>query len=121
MEAAVVEDTCDLIGLARPAVLNPALPRRVILNSNIPDREAVAFAKKIKAGSFTKYIGVKAIGVGAGSGGPWLEKLFYTSSRLLPCGCGPTALSGRLGNRQETSYARDSTPTRWALTQLAYT
>ena len=64
MEAAVVEGSCDLVGLAPPVVLNSMLPREILLNSDVLEQEAIPYAKKIEAWSFAKYIGIKAISVG---------------------------------------------------------
>ncbi|KAK2042910.1 FMN-linked oxidoreductase [Colletotrichum somersetense] len=64
MEAALKAGCCDLVGLARPSVLDPLLPRRVLLNPDVEDGEAVAYAKKIPEGTLAKKLGVKLIGVG---------------------------------------------------------
>ncbi|KAF4339716.1 NADH oxidase [Fusarium beomiforme] len=71
MEAAVKGGSCDLVGLARPSVLDPALPKKV-LDTSIPEHGALAYAKRIEAWSWAKYTGIKAIGMGA-------ETLWYTN------------------------------------------
>ncbi|KAK0735381.1 hypothetical protein B0T21DRAFT_348880 [Apiosordaria backusii] len=40
MEEAVRRGDCDLVGLARPAILDPLLPRNVILNPEVKDEDA---------------------------------------------------------------------------------
>ncbi|CRG86490.1 NADH oxidase [Talaromyces islandicus] len=65
METALAEDNCDAVGIARPAVLTPYLPRNIILNQNVVDAEAIARAEKIDTPTIAKWIGIKAIGVGA--------------------------------------------------------
>jgi 2,4-dienoyl-CoA reductase-like NADH-dependent reductase (Old Yellow Enzyme family) len=65
METALVEDSCDVVGIARPAVLSPYLPRNIILNQDVVDAEAIARAEKIDTPTIAKWMGIKAIGVGA--------------------------------------------------------
>ncbi|KAK7591641.1 hypothetical protein V3481_006284 [Fusarium oxysporum f. sp. vasinfectum] len=64
MEAAVKGGSCDLVGLARPSVIDPALPKKV-LDTSIPEYGALAYAKRIEAWSWAKYTGIKAVGMGA--------------------------------------------------------
>ncbi|KAF3491694.1 uncharacterized protein GIQ15_01211 [Arthroderma uncinatum] len=72
MEASIRDGSCDLIGIARPAVLNPELPLAILLNPAIPEPEAIAHAIRLEASSFARYIGIKAIGAGAETG--WYTK-----------------------------------------------
>lgn len=65
MEAALETRGCDLIGLGRPAVLNPALPKNTILAATVKDEDAKLYVRKIEAPWFTKKFGLKAIGEGA--------------------------------------------------------
>ncbi|KAJ4248746.1 hypothetical protein NW762_012584 [Fusarium torreyae] len=71
MEAAVRAGSCDLVGLARPSIIDPALPKKV-LDIDVPENGALAYAKKIEAWSWAKYTGIKAVGMGA-------ETLWYTN------------------------------------------
>ena len=64
MEAAVAEGHCDLIGIGRPACLNPALPKNTIFNPEIQTDNAKLYARKIDAPWFMKRIA--GFGVGAG-------------------------------------------------------
>ncbi|QGI85656.1 hypothetical protein CEK25_012385 [Fusarium fujikuroi] len=64
MEAAVKGGSCDLVGLARPSVIDPALPKKV-LDTSLPEHGALAYAKRIEAWSWAKYTGIKAVGMGA--------------------------------------------------------
>lgn len=66
MEAAVVEGGCDLIGLARPAALHPALPKKTVLNTEIKDEEAKIVTKKVPVPWIMKQIG-PGVGTGAES------------------------------------------------------
>ncbi|OHW96128.1 NADH oxidase [Colletotrichum incanum] len=71
MEAIVSGNSCDLVGLARPSVINPMLPKEIILNPEVPDDEAVADAKRLDPWRISKYTSMKAIGTGR-------ETLWYT-------------------------------------------
>lgn len=64
MEAALVAGSCDLVGLARPAVMNPHLPRDLILNTSICEPEAIQNVTRIKPTRLANALGVKLIGVG---------------------------------------------------------
>lgn len=64
MEAAVVEGGCDLVGIARPAALNPTLPNNIVFNSEVKAEEAKLFTKKVKVPWIMKQIGP---GVGSGA------------------------------------------------------
>lgn len=64
MEAAVVERGCDLVGVARPAALNPTLPKNIVFNSEVNDNDAKLFTKKVKVPWIMKQIGP---GVGSGA------------------------------------------------------
>ncbi|KAJ0385506.1 hypothetical protein COL922a_006257 [Colletotrichum nupharicola] len=65
IEAALKGGYCDLVGLARPSVLDPLLPRRVLLNRVVPDDEAMIIATRVPEGNMAKKLGVKLLGVGA--------------------------------------------------------
>ncbi|KAK2060071.1 NADH:flavin oxidoreductase/NADH oxidase [Colletotrichum caudatum] len=67
MEAALANNGCDLIGLARPAVLNPALPENTILADAVKDGDAKLYARKVEAPWLAQKIGMKFVGAGAES------------------------------------------------------
>ncbi|KAH6626728.1 NADPH dehydrogenase [Chaetomium sp. MPI-SDFR-AT-0129] len=67
MEKVVVDGDCDLVGLGRPAVLNPLLPNTVILNPEVKDEDAALYRKKNKTPWYVKAIGVPAVGAGMDS------------------------------------------------------
>ncbi|OLN90166.1 NADH oxidase 3 [Colletotrichum chlorophyti] len=67
MEEALANNGCDLIGLARPAVLNPALPKNTILAANVNDEDAKLYARKIQTPWIVEKLGIKAVGAGAES------------------------------------------------------
>ncbi|KAM7202574.1 NADH:flavin oxidoreductase/NADH oxidase [Naviculisporaceae sp. PSN 640] len=47
MEHALSTGDCDLVGIGRPAVINPHLPANVLLNKEIKDQDAILYAKKL--------------------------------------------------------------------------
>ena len=65
MGQAIADGSCDIIGLARPAILNPSIPKNILLNSGVPDEEAKVDAPTISTPWLLKQIGVKALGAGA--------------------------------------------------------
>ncbi|KAL5593248.1 hypothetical protein FOBRF1_012350 [Fusarium oxysporum] len=77
MEAAVKGGSCDLVGLARPSVIDPALPKKV-LDTSIPEHGALAYAKRIEAWSWAKYTGIKAVGMGAET-----VRIYHTNASLM--------------------------------------
>lgn len=66
MEAAVAEGGCDMVGIGRPAVVNPSLPSNIIFNKEISDADARLYLTKYKAPWIAKLIS-PAVGAGAES------------------------------------------------------
>lgn len=64
MEAAVAEGHCDLIGIARPACLDPALPKSTVFNPELAAEDANVYARRIEPPWILKRIA--GFGVGAG-------------------------------------------------------
>ena len=58
-------NSCDMIGLARPAVLMPSLPKSIILNNEVPDEQAQLPYKKITAPWLVRWTGIKVLASGA--------------------------------------------------------
>jgi 2,4-dienoyl-CoA reductase-like NADH-dependent reductase (Old Yellow Enzyme family) len=67
MEQAVADGDCDLVGLGRPAVLNPTAPRSVIFNPEVKDQDATLYRKKNKTPWLLKQVGLGVIGAGMDS------------------------------------------------------
>lgn len=67
MDAALSSKACDIIGVGRPAVLNPLLPKNTILAADVKDEDAKLYARKIEAPWIATKLGIKAIGAGAES------------------------------------------------------
>lgn len=64
---AALEDNkgCDIIGLGRPAVLYPNLPKDIILNSEVPDDEAHTVTKSFAPSWGAKLLGMRSANAGA--------------------------------------------------------
>jgi 2,4-dienoyl-CoA reductase-like NADH-dependent reductase (Old Yellow Enzyme family) len=82
MEAALDEDACEMIGVGRPAVLNPVLPKNVIFNEEIKDEDAKLYARRIEAPWIVKKIGGRAVGAGVESVSHFLGNLPPPCSRM---------------------------------------
>ena len=66
MAAAVREGDCDMIGLGRPAVLEPALPQTKIFNEKFQDSEKL-YTESLSKPFLDKIIGNGVVGAGAES------------------------------------------------------
>ncbi|KAF4333047.1 NADH oxidase [Fusarium beomiforme] len=72
MEAALNEGACDLIGIGRPAVLNPSLPLNTILSAEISDEDAKVYARKVETPWLLKKFAPRSVGAGVES--TWYSK-----------------------------------------------
>ncbi|KAM5347797.1 hypothetical protein ACJ41O_007621 [Fusarium nematophilum] len=70
MDGALRDGALDLIGMARPAILNPWVPKNTILNMEVEDKDAKAYARAIEPSWLLKKIGNVVIGAG-------VETLWY--------------------------------------------
>ncbi|KAK3402600.1 hypothetical protein B0T20DRAFT_398710 [Sordaria brevicollis] len=70
MEAALAANDCDMIGIGRPAIINPSLPANLILNPEVPDADAKLTDKKVEPHWIFEKLGMKSI-VGAGAEIGW--------------------------------------------------
>lgn len=61
MESAVSEGACDIVGIGRPAVLNPLLPKNMIFNHEVKDEDAKLYAKIISTSWLSKLLGMRSI------------------------------------------------------------
>lgn len=66
MEAALQADDCDMIGIGRPAIINPSLPANLILNPEVADADARLSDKKVEPHWIFEKLGMKSV-VGAGA------------------------------------------------------
>lgn len=64
MADAIFSGACDLIGLGRTAVLEPDIPKRLLLNEELGDDEALARPHIVKGQWFSNMIPVKVVGSG---------------------------------------------------------
>ncbi|KAG5938538.1 hypothetical protein E4U53_007986 [Claviceps sorghi] len=61
MEAAIRDGGCDIIGIGRPAVLNPWLPKNTIFNKEIADDEARLYTRAVTPSWLSRVLGLRAI------------------------------------------------------------
>lgn len=71
MEAAVAGGDCEMVGVGRPACLNPALPKNFLFNPEVKDQDAKLYAKRIEPPWLVKKLGFHAIGAGVESVSHW--------------------------------------------------
>lgn len=64
MADAIMCGACDLIGLGRASILEPEIPKRLLLNSEVSDDEALARPHIVKGQWFARMIPVKVVGSG---------------------------------------------------------
>ncbi|TVY80517.1 NADH-dependent flavin oxidoreductase nadA [Lachnellula suecica] len=64
MADAIASGACDLIGLGRTAVLEPDIPKRLLLNTEREDDEALAMPHIIKGQWLSNMIPIKVVGSG---------------------------------------------------------
>ena len=64
MADALYSGACDMIGLGRAAVLEPELPRKVLLNPEYDDERSVAESHIVRGQWFANIIPAKVIGAG---------------------------------------------------------
>lgn len=77
MADAIESGVTDLIGLGRAAVLEPELPRKVLLNSAISDDAAIGMSHIVRGQWFSNLIPAKVIG-----GGLAIQFFYYNMQRL---------------------------------------
>jgi hypothetical protein len=64
MEAAISNGSCDLIGIGRPAAINPMVPK-LILDKGVPAEEADLHLNKLQAPFIIRILGLKILTAGA--------------------------------------------------------
>ncbi|KAK4191303.1 NADH oxidase 3 [Podospora australis] len=86
MERAVAQGDCDIVGLGRPSIMHPHLPREIILNPSVKDEDARLFRAQIPIPWLLKQTRLKVVGAGVdnkfyfeklqelGGGGPSIKK-----------------------------------------------
>lgn len=70
IEETIASGDCDMVGLARPAIVNPLLPKTTVLSPKttdfspeINDGDVTLYAKKTEAPWILKQIGIRAVEV----------------------------------------------------------
>lgn len=77
MADAIDSGVCDLIGLGRAAVLQPTLPRSILLNSAIPDDKAIAMSHVVRGQWLANLMPANVTGAGL------VIQFFYHNMRRL--------------------------------------
>lgn len=77
MADAIESGACQLIGLGRTAVLEPSLPKEIILNPEISDDHGLAMPHMVRGMWFANLIPAKVVGSGLGI------EFFYWNMRRL--------------------------------------
>ncbi|MCJ1472994.1 hypothetical protein MMC13_001643, partial [Lambiella insularis] len=77
MADAVDSGVCQLIGLGRTAVLNPDIPKAILLNPSVPDTAAFAPSHVVRGQWFANMIPVKVVGSGLA-----IQFFYYNMRRL---------------------------------------
>ncbi|MCJ1405093.1 hypothetical protein MMC11_008319 [Xylographa trunciseda] len=77
MADAIDSGVCQLIGLGRTAVLDPDIPRAVLLNPSVPDDAAFAQSHIVRGQWFANMIPVKVVGAGLA-----IQFFYYNMRRL---------------------------------------
>jgi 2,4-dienoyl-CoA reductase-like NADH-dependent reductase (Old Yellow Enzyme family) len=80
MADAIDSGVCDLIGLGRTAVLEPDLPKAVLLNPEVTDSNALAISHIIKGQWLARMIPIKVVG------SSFTIQYFYHNMRRLGSG-----------------------------------
>jgi 2,4-dienoyl-CoA reductase-like NADH-dependent reductase (Old Yellow Enzyme family) len=62
-EAVVHSKAGDLVGIGRPAVINPKFPQ-LLLDKSVPDEEAQLVLAKVPLPGWIKFLDLKALGAG---------------------------------------------------------
>jgi 2,4-dienoyl-CoA reductase-like NADH-dependent reductase (Old Yellow Enzyme family) len=62
-QAAIAQGACDLIGIGRPAAVDPAFAR-LLLDESVADEEARLVLNKVPAPWYMKLVPVRAVGAG---------------------------------------------------------
>ena len=77
MADAIQSGACDMIGLGRAAVLEPELPKKVLLNPAYDDDGSVAMSHIVRGQWFSNMIPIKVV-----SGGLPIQFFYYNMRRL---------------------------------------
>lgn len=64
MESAITSGSCDIIGIGRPAAVNPQVPK-LILDKEVPAEEVNLHLKKLPAPFMVRILGMRVLTAGA--------------------------------------------------------
>ncbi|TQS33383.1 hypothetical protein Golomagni_06274 [Golovinomyces magnicellulatus] len=60
MEEAVREESCDLVGLGRPAIMAPSLPVSVVFNPEVKDKDAKLYVRRVASPWIARVLGLSS-------------------------------------------------------------
>lgn len=69
-DAAIREEGCDLVGIARPAAIHASLPKDTLMNPEVKDEDALIRIKKIQASWLMSKLGIKVVGAASDTVSP---------------------------------------------------
>ena len=61
--SAIEDNACDLVGLARPAVINPKFPH-LLLDESVPDEKAQLPLNKVPPPFYVRFLPLYLVGAG---------------------------------------------------------
>ncbi|TID26743.1 Multifunctional tryptophan biosynthesis protein [Venturia nashicola] len=64
MESALAENACDIIGLGRPAAINPHFPQDVLLNKTVSEGQATMQLDPVPMDWLMSWVPIKVLGAG---------------------------------------------------------
>lgn len=79
IQTALASEACDLVGIGRPAIKYPHLPRDIVFNDNLPDEEARFDIEATPSGGFLASR-IASVGTGAESVSQFLLVLLLSTA-----------------------------------------
>ncbi len=64
LEQAIKSGACDLVGIGRPSVIDPQLPKTIVFNASIPDEDAKLHTKVFARSGLARFLGIKGLAGG---------------------------------------------------------
>lgn len=86
METAIKAGACDIIGLGRPAAVEPALPKEIILNKEVSDEDAKTSVKAVPPSFLSRVLGIKGLAGATDTVSPakfCMRRVRLTESRFI--------------------------------------
>lgn len=64
LEQAVKSGACDLVGIGRPSVIDPQLPKTILFNAAVADEDARLQTKTFAQSGLARFLGIKGLAGG---------------------------------------------------------